>query len=185
MMAHLVGANSSPSCATFCLYETARQFGKFFNSNITRSVLENFYVDDYLTEAKSKKAAVNLVKNLRSLHAMDGFKLKKWLSSNKKVMLSIPAEDKSKAHRNDMPSCGPSERVLNICWNVTSDEFFFTTDVPDTSFTKRKVLANTNFLYDSLGFVSSVVLLAILLHSEICTQQHSWDASIEGNLKTG
>jgi len=115
---------------------------------------------------------------------MGGFKLTKWLSPSERVMLSIPAEDKSKVVHSDMPSCGPEERVLGICWNVSCDEFFFKIDVPDTTVTKRKVLAVTNSLYDPLGFVSPVVLLARLLYSEICSQQRGWDDPVTGQLQT-
>ena len=48
MKVHLFGAKSSPSCATFCLRETAREFGKFFDPIIAETVLKNFYVDDCL-----------------------------------------------------------------------------------------------------------------------------------------
>ena len=39
MKVHLFGAKSSPSCATFCLRETAREFGKFFDPIIAETVL--------------------------------------------------------------------------------------------------------------------------------------------------
>ena len=50
---HLFGAKSSPSCATFCLRETAREFGKFFDPIIAETVLKNFYVDDCLVSVDS------------------------------------------------------------------------------------------------------------------------------------
>ena len=40
MGVHLFGAKSLPSIATFCLYETAWQFGKHFDPHISKVVLK-------------------------------------------------------------------------------------------------------------------------------------------------
>ena len=123
MKVHLFGAKSSPSCATFCLRETARQFGKNFDLNIAETVLKSFYVDDCLAGADSEAAAVDLVKSLRALLAMGGFKLTKWLSTSEKVMSSIPEDKKARAARSTMPSTAPQQRVLGISWNVVNMNF--------------------------------------------------------------
>ena len=45
MKVHLFGAKSSPSCAAFCLLQTAKEFGKYFDPNVTEVVKRNFYVE--------------------------------------------------------------------------------------------------------------------------------------------
>ena len=78
-----------------------------------------------------------------------------------------------------MPLNVPQERVLGINWDVSSDQFFFKVDLPDAPTTKRGILAVTNSLYDPLGFVSPVVLLARLIYSEICQDKLGWDEPIK------
>ena len=119
-----------------------------------------------------------MITDLRSLLAMGGSKLTKWLSSSNKVIQTVPEEERSKSLQNSMPSNGPREQVLEINWDVSSDQFFFKVDLPDAPTTKRGILAVTNSLYNPLGFVSLVVLLARLIYSEICQDKLGWDESI-------
>ena len=180
MTVHLFGAKSSPSCATFCLRETAREFGKHFDPIVVETVLNAFYVDDCLTGAETEEAAAKLIQDLRSLLAMGGFKLTKWLSSNTH-METVPDEEKSKSINKSMPSSSTQQRVLGISWDVAEDEFFFKISVPDSPPTKRGTLAVTNSLYDPLGLVMPVVLLARILYSELCRKNLDWDEPITGS----
>ena len=47
MVVHLFGAKPAPSIAAFCLKETAKEFGKFFEPHIAQNVKRCFYVDDF------------------------------------------------------------------------------------------------------------------------------------------
>ena len=162
MAVHLFRAKCSASCAMYCLRETAKQFDKNFDPKVAETILKSFYVDDCLTGADSEETAIDLIKNLRALLALGGFKLTKWFSSSDRVMSSVPEEKKSKAARSNLPSVARQQRVLKISWNTAADEFFFTADLPNFPITKRGMLAATNSLYDPLGFLAPVVLLARL-----------------------
>ena len=61
MAVYLFGAKSSPSCATFCLRETARQFGRHFVSDAVEIVMKNFDVDDCLTGTNIEEAAIKMI----------------------------------------------------------------------------------------------------------------------------
>ena len=104
MGVYLFGAKSLPSIAIFCLRETAWQFEKHFDPHVSEVVLKSFYVDDCLCGANCEEAAISLVRNLRDLLAMGGFKLTKWFSSSDKVMSIVLEEEKSKAVKSEMPS---------------------------------------------------------------------------------
>ena len=80
MTVHLFGAKSSLSCASYCLRETAREFGKHNDPEITELVYKNFYVDDFLVSVDSPDHAIKVVENLRELLSKGGFKLTKWPS---------------------------------------------------------------------------------------------------------
>ena len=178
---HLFGAKSSPSCATFCLRQIARQFGKHFDPVIAETVLKSFYIDDCLAGAESEEAAIDLVNSIQALLAMGRFKLTKWLSSSIIVMKSIP-EEKSTTVKSAQPSTALQQRVLGISWNVTTDEFFFTTEMPNcrATVTKQNILSVTNSFCDPMGFVGPVVLQARLIYSEVCREKFSWDEPING-----
>ena len=179
MAVHLFGAKSSPSCATFCLRATARQFGKHFDPDVIETVMKSFYVDDCLTGTNTEEAAIKMISDLRSLLAMGGFKLTKLLSSSSKVIQTVPEEERLKSLQNSMPLNGPRGRILKINWNVSFDQFFFKVDLPDAPITKRGILGVTNSFYDPLRFVSPVVLLARLIYNKICQDKLGWDEPIK------
>ena len=181
MTVHLFGAKSSPSCASFCLRQTAKEFGKYYDPQISEIVFKNFYVDDCLISVESEQRAVEVVHDLRALLLKGGFNLRKWLSTSDVVMQTIPENKKSKSVKNAMPSTALKECVLGIDWCVSSDEFFFNVKVPSSSATKRQILAVTNSLYDPLGFVLPVVLRARLIYSEVCRAKLDWDEPLLGS----
>ena len=95
----------------------------------------------------------------------------------------IPHEEKSKPAQENMPSVGLRQNVLSISWDLITDEFYFNVDDSDAQCTKRKMLSVTNSLYDSLGFVTSIVQKARLLYSEACKQKVSWDEPVAGSIQ--
>ena len=179
MTVHLFGAKSSPSCVSFCLRETAREYGKFYDPNVAEMVFKHFYADDCLVTAETDAVAIKLVKDLRELLSKGGFKLTKWLSNSEKVMESISDDDKAKSAQNVSLTGELQERVLGIKWDVDRDEFYFTVEVPDEKPTKRRILSVTNSLYDPLGFVAPVVLEARLIYSDVCQKIVNWDDPID------
>ena len=131
MKVHLFGAKSSPPCATFCLQETAREFGKFFDPIIAETVSKNFYVDDCMVSVDSDEQGVKLVRDLRQLLQMTGFNLTKWASTCSSMMSSIPNSEKSQNLQHAMPGKSLRMGVLGISWNVSTDEFRFSVDLPE------------------------------------------------------
>ena len=184
MTVHLFGAKSSPSCATFCLRQTAEKFGKYFDPCVAAIELNNFYVDDCLFSIETEEVAISIVNNLRSLLLKGGYKLTKRLSTSSQVMQAIPDEEKSKSVRNAIPPSVPlsCHRILGVSWDVKTDEFYVSVELPKLPCTKRGILSVTNSLYDPLGFVTPVVLNARLVYSEACTEKLGWDEDVQGKL---
>ena len=155
-----------------------------FSSCIAVTAMKSFYVDDCLAGAESEKVAFDLINNLRTLLAMGGFKLTKWLSSSNIVMKRRREleEENSKIVKSALPSTALLRRVLGVYWNVMTDEFFFTTEMPNylVTVTKRKILSVTNSLYDPMRFAGPVVLHARLLYTARFDVKSCWDEPING-----
>ena len=81
MKVHPFGARSSPSCMSYCLCQTAKEFGKYFDPEIREIVKRNFYVDDCLV-IEDETHAAKVVKDLSFLLVYGGFKFTKWLSNS-------------------------------------------------------------------------------------------------------
>ena len=78
MKVHLFGAKSSPSCASFALLQTAKQFGNQYSPDVAAVVRNNFYVDDCLISVDEDQAGIRLVKELSEMLSQGGFHLTKW-----------------------------------------------------------------------------------------------------------
>ena len=95
MSVHLFGAVSSPACANFALLKTAEDNSQHFSADVTSTVRRNFYVDDCLKSLLSVEDAIAHVSDLRSLLQRGGFRLTKWISSNREVLETIPEPERA------------------------------------------------------------------------------------------
>ena len=86
MLEHIFGAKSSPSCANFCMQQTALYFAHLYDPTILEIVCNNFYADDCLFSVSSVEKAISAQKSLCKLLRKHGFHLRKWLSNNEQVM---------------------------------------------------------------------------------------------------
>ena len=177
MVVHPFGATSSPSCANFCLKQTAREFGHLYPSMISGAVLHNFYVDDCLVSVPTVKEAVTMQQKLTELLARRGFHLRKWISNDDKVLESISELERSNLGQFMLDN-GVKEKVLGIQWHVKGDYFTFDIHVNKKSFTRRGLLFMTASVYDPMGFVAPVILEAKLLLQDLCKQKANWDSVI-------
>ena len=181
MTVHLFEATSSPSCAVFALQKAANRFGKKGLITATNVIKHNFYVDDCLFSASSEEEAIDLIQDLIRILGDGGFHLTKWMSSNEKVMASVPEKDRAKALVYASLGSDASERVLGVEWNVSSDQFRIKVDIPEKPATRRGTLSTTHSLFDPLGFVAPVIVEPKLLLRELSGRD--WDEEISDDEK--
>ncbi|XP_063749569.1 uncharacterized protein LOC134870954 [Eleginops maclovinus] len=96
MLVHIFRATSSPSVATFALQKCATDFEEEFCQEAARTVKKNFYVDDCLKSTTDEDTAITLCADLRNMLAKGGFRLTKWSSNSRKLLNSIPEEEKAR-----------------------------------------------------------------------------------------
>ncbi|XP_070546562.1 uncharacterized protein [Ptychodera flava] len=125
MTVHLFGGVWSPSCASFALRRTAEDYMQDFAPKVIDSVNKDFYVDDYLGSMDSDDEAEQTKVSLSELLFKGGFHLTKWSSNRKKVIQSVPPEDRAKKVKNldlDRDTL-PVERALGTHWDTETDMF--------------------------------------------------------------
>ena len=179
MLVHIFGATSSPCIATYCLKETANRFGGEFDPRICDVIQKDFYVDDCLTCVSTVEQAKNTVEGLRRLLKLGGFNLTKWLSNVPEAVESVPEIERAPTMSNVSLEIDGSagQKVLGVQWNVLEDEFHFNVKMPehDRRFTRRMILSYVNSLYDPLGFVAPVILIARIMQQRIVQMNLDWD----------
>ena len=180
MTVHLFGAVSSPSCASFALKQTAKDNEEKYSEDVISTVNKNFYVDDCLKSVDSVEEAIRLYKDLKDLCARGGFGLTKWTSNHRSVLASIPVEERAKELKQldlDREHL-PAERALGAQWNIEQDTFTFNQCLKSQPTTRRGILSMVSSIYDPLGFLSPVVLVAKKILQDLCRIKCGWDDCI-------
>lgn len=139
MTVHLFGAASSPSCTSFALRKTAQDNCDKYDKEVIHTIQQNSYVDNYLKSVATEQQNTAL----RNACTEEGFKLTKWVSNSKAVMISVPEEDRAgvvKGLSLDREKV-PIERALGMQWKIESDTFNFKVLMKDRTFTRRDILS--------------------------------------------
>lgn len=125
MLVHPFGGVWSASCANYALLRTAKDNAKDYDVQAVEAVKRNFYVDDCLKSVKSEEQAVGFVQSISSLLARGGFHLTKWFSNSRRIINSIPEQERAAGLRNLDVSQNdlPIERALGVRWNAEADKF--------------------------------------------------------------
>lgn len=100
MTAHLFGAGSSPECANYGLKKIANDHEDEFGTEAANFVRDDFYVDDGLKSVDTVQHAITLIQQTKDLSAKGGLRLHKFVSRSKKVIASIPSEDRASKLKN-------------------------------------------------------------------------------------
>ena len=139
----------------------------FPQSDLLTELGEDIYVDNYLGGADTEEEAIHKYEQASTILALAGLTLSKWNTSSKSVSNHF-----GKSEIDDH-----SEMVLGINWVALSDLFYFEGINLNNSFcsTKRSVLSVLSRLYDPMGIISPVILVAKTLFQTIWRQGFDWD----------
>ena len=177
MTVHLFGGNWSPSCCNFALRKTAEDNQCESTSDAGRRVGRDFYVDDCLTSVKNEDDATTLVAEMKELLERGGFNLTKWITNSRRVLATIPEEDRARDVKGlDLTfEALPVERALGVCWDVDSDTFEFRINMPDKPLTRRGLLSAISSIYDPMGFLCPFTLRPKKIIQDLTRKKLSWD----------
>jgi hypothetical protein len=105
---------------------------------------------------------------------LGGFNMVQWMSSSRPVLASMDQSDRAKAlDLNADPL--PIERTLGILWDCHHDAFIFNSTTRKDVKSKRQVLQEIGPIFDSLGFLVPVVMVAKILMQDIWRSEVEWD----------
>ncbi|XP_018360741.1 PREDICTED: uncharacterized protein LOC108759682 [Trachymyrmex cornetzi] len=133
------------------------------------------YVDDLFGGADTVEEAQVIVQQIHQLCTAGGFHLQKWTSNSSEILSFIPEKDQ--ISRSSVPI---EENLivhsLGLAWHPGTDSFQFNFQNTSTQIpTKRIVLSTIAKLFDPLGLLSPITILAKILMQEIWTLRLQWD----------
>ncbi|XP_044741128.1 uncharacterized protein LOC123302317 [Chrysoperla carnea] len=133
----------------------------------SNALANHTYVDNILTGAHNLNDALALQKELIHLLQKGGFTLKKWASSSKELLKTVPIE----CHETPIAFStleNSTIKVLGMQWDPVSDCLSYAVQAPQIILTKRAVLSNIAKLYDPLGYLSPIIFKAK------CIMKQTW-----------
>ena len=180
MKVHLFGGVWSPSCCNFVLRRAAEDHRGQYDQDVVDTILNSFYVDDCLKSVDDVERAVCIVQQMCQLLAKGGFRLTKWISNSRDVMLAIPEQDWSnEVQKLDLQHHSlPAERALEVRWDVETDTLRFAVSAREKPMTRRGMLSVVSSVYDPLGFMNPFVLPAKRMVQDLCKRKVWWDDTL-------
>ncbi|XP_058839198.1 uncharacterized protein LOC131694734 [Topomyia yanbarensis] len=147
------------------------------------SIIEDCYMDDILSGASTLAAAKQLRGDIEVLMAKGKFPIRKWCSNDDEVLEGIPERDREKLRRIEDSRANETIRALSILWNSRSDQFLFWRSPEsiqlEQKVTKRNVLSQIAKLFDPLGLISPVIVLAKSIMQQLWDDGLGWDETLE------
>ena len=146
------GVLSSSFIANMCVKQIASNHSLDFPL-ATKAVEDSFYMDDGLTGANSFEEAIELHHQLQNLFARGGFLLRKWNSSELKVLEHIAPELRQQNSIHTLSDSDEYAKTLGIEWNSKLDHFHLTVaELPQQErLTKRILTSDIAKIFDVLG----------------------------------
>ena len=166
---HIFGSKDSPTCANYALRRTATDNTSQF-PEAAQSVINNFYMDDYLESSPYIEEATRKAKDLVKLLSLGGFKLTKFVSNVRTIPPQVETDPTIPTETKEIPSTEESSHVLGLKLNHSSDTLAVsrgTNPEIKAKVNQRIVLSLVSSVYDPIGLVAPYTVKARLLLKDI------------------
>nr|XP_040241675.2 uncharacterized protein LOC120961733 [Anopheles coluzzii] len=177
------GTSCAPFLATRCLLQLSIDEASSYPKAVN-IIRDDCYVDDILSGASTVAEATECQTQLLGLLNSAGFPVHKWSSNSPELLKHVPEAD-----REELVTLGDETegvlKTLVLTWNPHRDEFAFVVDQfmqHSNPPTKRSVLSEISKLFDPIGLLSPVIIIAKLILQKIWLAGLPWDTSLEGEL---
>ncbi|XP_066589589.1 uncharacterized protein [Prorops nasuta] len=148
---------------------------------ISKIILNDFYVDDLLTGADTVEEAIFNASNISKVLKRGCFQLRKWMSNERNIIKNVTNVEETEEHT--FSSIQNSAKTLGLKWNTRSDIIGYTVQTSKREgVTKRKVLSEISQIFDLLGLLGPVTILAKIFMQRLWQEKLSWDESLPSNL---
>ena len=164
------GTASAPFLAVRCLYQLAED-NKITYPKASNIIKNDFYVDDLLTGANSQSELVQLQHEISTILNSAKLELRKWLSNKPELMKQFHFNQDLDVN---IIQLGENEqnKTLDIFWNANLDTIQYSISQCKTqgNVTKRNILSIVSQIFDPLGLLGPVIVVAKIL-IKICQKQ--------------
>lgn len=139
----------------------------------------DFYVDDLITGAHTVEGAKELQSELRNMMESGGMNLRKWASNHTDALREIPEEHREL--KTDISiDANTTLKMLGVQWDPKRDLFLYKIKLcPEKEqYTKRELVSEVARIFDPLGWLSPVVIMAKMRLQATWLLGIGWDEQI-------
>jgi hypothetical protein len=167
-MTTLVFGAVHASTAAIWTLQHAVSKNKNYPEVASRKKQQNFYADNLSDSFDTEMEAIKFAKDVTESLAIGGFKLTSFASSSKRVLETIPTEDRAESILDLNYGALPTEYILGLAWDCNSDCYRLRVKELPPIMTKRELLSAMSREFDPLGICLPVITYAKLLFQETC-----------------
>ncbi|XP_076664982.1 uncharacterized protein LOC143367242 [Andrena cerasifolii] len=170
------GLSAAPYLAIRCLTQLSQDEGHRF-PHASKILRRDFYVDDALTGASTREEAFALREELTELLKLAGLNVRQWASNDRSLLEGLPKESiNNKLHLGESSTV----KTLGIIWNSADDSINYSVKITPSPqcITKRYISSEIAKIYDPLGLLGPVIIVAKILLQKIWTLKIDWDESL-------
>lgn len=168
------GLKASTYLATRCLIELAQRYGETYPL-AAQAMRYNTYTDDVLSGTDDRSQLCELKRQLVELLSKGSFTLHKWCSNVPEILNDIPSEHKYfeeiDINKNNII------KTLGLKYDIIPDQFTFTSpdNLKKDLQTKRSILSYIGKMFDPLGLIGPIIVVAKLFMQELWSIKIGWD----------
>ncbi|XP_055643367.1 uncharacterized protein LOC129779737 [Toxorhynchites rutilus septentrionalis] len=169
------GTNSAPFLATRVLQQLAEDEAE--NYPLAAPVVRtSFYMDDLLFDRNNIDTLKSTCKQIVAMLHSAGFTLRKFSSNSQNVLEIFPEQLRETRTLLDLDA-DQTVKTLGLLWEPSTDVLSY--KIPTWSsgsrYTKRIIVSQMSSLFDPLGLLSPVIVLAKMIVQTLWKQDYPWD----------
>lgn len=165
------GAKPSPSI----LSVTLLTFLRSKNTELSKEIIDNLFVDNMLLTANDTSEAIAKYKESKSLLPEIGVTLREYISNCEEVNKAIPEKDRANDNLTKAPWCA----LLHQKGSIYDKTKF---DKNEDVLTKKDVVSQLNSIYDPIGIADPLTIRLKHLMREIYEINISWKEPVPKHL---
>ncbi|XP_076384529.1 uncharacterized protein LOC143263451 [Megalopta genalis] len=174
------GLSAAPFLAIRCIHQLANDEESQFPA-ASRTLKRDLYVDDLLTGADTLEEAQTVRNQVINLLAKGGLNIRQWRSNEPRLLTDLSAQQVHPKVFGDATTV----KTLGVVWDATGDIIRFTVNHNVTTrVTKRSILSSVAKIFDPLGLLGPVTILAKLMIQQLWQLKVDWDESLPVGIHT-
>ncbi|XP_027846045.2 uncharacterized protein LOC114126329 [Aphis gossypii] len=169
--------------ATACLQRLS-EIGQGQYPTVAPLIARDFYMDDFISGAATKKDAIEIRNALIKLMSTAKLELGKWASNDSDIIRDSFGNNDGLVDFQE--TSNELTRILGLYWDSHTDELKYKINETSvvTPLTKRNILSDIARIYDPLGLIGPVIVCAKLIMQELWTEGLSWSEPVSEKISS-